>query len=247
MTDNLEPQPLMARLKKAAMTAEEEGLVWVADQMTEAAATLERAERELAEEKARSFQRLRRTEKLAEKLLAANEENRRLAALSVPAEERNSARCDCGVECQDLGAAGECRYVDSSPPESSAKANRETLARIIDPEIWADHDEVARLKAFWGSHYSGQARIDLSLAKADAILALAPAEARSDQAVRELLREAAVALQQACIRFQAIEQYSRRLGPLPAVEAAHEHAEKVLCKIAEFGVPTPPKAEADHG
>jgi len=46
MTDNLEPQPLMARLKKAAMTAEEEGLVWVADQMTEAAATLERVERE---------------------------------------------------------------------------------------------------------------------------------------------------------------------------------------------------------
>ncbi len=47
-----------------------------------------------------------------------------------------------------------------------------------------------------------------------------------------LLVEAEGALRHACYRFQGVERARQGKGHIPAVAAAHELAEKVLCKIA---------------
>jgi len=245
----------------------------------EAAATLERVEREREDAERRAGKYLGSAfaaDARVEALRKALEEARQSlnedaaagwrvravarieAALSVPASGKPSTPGEVGstspVASRDepnLARRDSEVSTQTGAEESSAKAVLTLTEAMLIAEAgydaWAakPHNKGWRRKID-GTPIPNDLPVCIAQAFYDALKA-APAEARSDQAVRELLREAAVALQQACIRFQAIEQYSRRLGPLPAVEAAHEHAEKVLCKIAEFGVPTPPKAEADHG
>ena len=64
-------------------------------------------------------------------------------------------------------------------PEIS-RTKRDEIARIIDPEIFSDLDLTASQAPQFIPTYSGQRTVDAALAKADAILNLAPVGGRGD-------------------------------------------------------------------
>lgn len=68
-------------------------------------------------------------------------------------------------------------------PEIS-RAKRDEIARIIDPEIFADLDLVASQAPQFIPSYSGQRTVDAAYAKADAILNLAPVGGREEGSAR---------------------------------------------------------------
>lgn len=261
MTDNLEPQPLMARLKKAAMTAEEEGLVWVADQMTEAVATLERVERERQDAERRAGKYLgsafaadARVEALRAEIQRVaelsgdraspgyNEAGRlsrineiALAAISVPAEESAAAT---KLRKSPLGAY---LLAEAEAEESSAKGGWQK------PE--AEHDDGEISVSAFNANNSQSITFTLKVdhvvvtecaigqpTKSRKLYVTPPAEARSEQPEPIDRRALIVAL----ASLHAPHPSSPYIIPSALLETVADFV------IEHFQpLPTPPKAEAE--
>lgn len=89
---------------------------------------------------------------------------------------------------REKGVSVDAQPLYASPirePEIS-RAKRDEIARIIDPEIFADLDLTASQAPQFIPTYSGQRTVDAAYVKADAILNLAPVGGRGDVLLTEL-------------------------------------------------------------
>lgn len=116
-----------------------------------------------------------------------------------------SVRTDTGVECPMCGGDGDL--------DAKAYTNFDNVA--VGVQFFGVGNEHVVQEALWHAYRNNHAQILAALR------------------VAEVADEVKTALEQAAIRFDSIDEYQRRNGPIPyfggcAYDAAHEHINHVL-------------------